>query len=674
MTGGPSWPGLGPAIMRAVVRSERANNMVHKRQTWRKTTCALELIEGWIAEGVPSDVNRKLTFENRGFWRPIYKSLTDRRMCVKSGAQVGKSIALFYAIALLAHLDHYQGRGAWVGLYLPTQEMVRAFSKGRLNNILTAVGQITGVPCGDTGSAEARAGLDKKTAALLDKVFENVAGEGMDLGKVTDVSQFVGAHASIDLEEPVKKRIDSANLKQIAESVILLGWINGLGIDAFPLDRLLIDEVRLMSPERVDRVEKRVMGSEIGTIAWTSTAGIPGDAIDVRWLNSDQRYFHNDCGCSDGVQLNQIWPNCLGEVKGEMDQAKRYYLYCPKCGKRIEQRHKGRWLPHNLEQGFYKGFNPHQLMTQQPLSAIAEAWARRDSSRGEFSRSILGMEFMDPDSVPITPDVIEACENHDLLWAIGGDVTNTCMGIDHGGGYNHYVIYGRAPNGKLRTLHAEVVFADDPFYRGAQLMKDYDVSIAVIEPLPNWVSARKFAALFPRRVFLVHWDTSALPPKQPIMWLDRPETDQEKKAAAVVKWKYTVRAHRNTALSMMTQNWRDRMVECPPGRALLGRITDTHGRELTVSVGSDVYHDHLMRIARRRTSEEKKADGIEIAERTGIIRTHWVKLARAPHRRGRPVNIAGNAADPHFAFAETMAHIAFTRLPRSEGRVSVHYS
>lgn len=680
----PTWPGLAGLIAQGVARSERGAGLAVHREELRRAASPLEWIDLLIRAGVPSDGNSQLTFRGREFWRPIYAAIRDRRAVVKSAAQVGKSIMMFYAIAALAHLDHYEGHGGWIGMYLPTQDMTRLFSQGRLSNILTAIGRVTGVPCGDTGTDDARAGFDASTVRVLDQVLAQLAESDDSDGwqeyadQVTSASLDAMANAAIkdDLADAARaKRKDSYNLKQIAESFILLGWIGGMGVDAFPLRRLLLDEVRLMSPARVARVEKRIMGSNLkggGSILWTSTAGMPGDAIDVRWAGSTQAHFHHDCQCPDGVELNKVWPNCLGVKPGEPDPSRRYFLYCPRCGAKVTDRSAGRWIEHYPESGTYRGWNPHQLMTEQPLEAIVEAW-EMPGNRGEFYRSNLGLEFLDPDAIPITRDVIRSCENADLVWAQPGDVSNACMGIDHGGGYNHFVIGHRARNGKHRRAHVEATWDDDPFQRAAQLMRDYDVSIALIEPLPNWVSARKFAAAFPGRVWICDWLTSKQPkPRDPVQWLDRPATDEERKAAAETRWKYTVRVHRNTALEMMTEAWRDRAIECPPGLTLNGRIVDDHGNEQIVCVGEDLYFDHLQRLARRTVSEALQADGVEVKEETGVKRVHWVKLAKAPGTVRRPANVAGNAADPHFAFAETLCGIAFTRLPHHKRRIRVH--
>ena len=75
-----------------------------------------------------------------------------------------------------------------------------------------------------------------------------------------------------------------------------------------------------------------------------------------------------------------------------------------------------------------------------------------------------------------------------------------------------------------------------------------------------------------------------------------------------------------------------------------------------------IHFDHLKRIARRERHETRLADGVDQAEKTGRVRYHWVKLARSPDK-SKPAPVKGAQADPHFAYADLMNLVAWTRLP-----------
>jgi hypothetical protein len=534
-----------------------------------------------------------------------------------------------YGLAAVSHLFHYQGKGIWHGLYLPTREMVSVFSKGRFGPILNAVGAHTGVACGDFTPKETES------------------------------------------DEGGHRPMDAYNFKTIGKSHVYLAWTQGTLVDALPLDIVWLDEVRLMDPGRVDRIEKRIMGSEVGWVGFTSTAGLPGDAIDVRWEQSDQRCWHTTCGCKDGVELNKVWPNCLGERRGEEEPANRFFLYCPRCGQEIRDRSAGRWVAHNQGEGKYPGFAPHQLMTRQPLIKIVGAWHRDDRNTVEFYNSVLGLPFLDPDACPITADVLKACVNEDLLWARSGDVSRTALGIDQMGGVNYYVVTSRSPDGHRRLVHLEIGFSDDPFSRAGQLMRAFDVSIACVEPLPNYNDALRFSRAFPGRVFIVQYGNGMKDGQ--LVWGDRnAETPGKKVASSEVKTRYTVTIDRTKMLDALATHWKERRPEVPEPRSLLQSVPDEYGREFMVEVCQQVYFDHLQRIARRQVTEERLADGIDVPEETGRRRYHWVKLARSPSGT-KPAPVKGAASDPHFAFADLMNFIAWTRLPQGERGVRVFY-
>lgn len=624
-------PGLFAAVAEEAARVSREQS--RKRavsDSLRQSGGPLNFIETLIKAGVPADVGRPLTFKGREFWRPIYDALDQVRFCVCSSAQVGKSIMLLYGLAAIPHKFAYEDRGIWHGLYLPTQEMVRVFSKGRLKPILNAIGEHSGIRCGDTRPDD----------------------------------------PAISRGDEKQESRDSYNFFNVGKSYVYLAWMKGMLRDALPLDVLWFDEVRLMDSLQVDRVEKRVSGSELGWIGYTSTAGLPGDAIDVRWLQSDQRRFHNFCGCPDGVELNRVWPNCLGIKKREPDPRKRYYLYCPKCGQTIKDRGYGRWAAHNSSDGLLPGWNPHQLMTGQALWKIVDQWER--ANRSDFFNQVLGIPFIDEESCPITKEVLEQAVDYDLSWAGPHETRRTVMGIDQMGGNNYFVIAAKTAKGQRQILHVEIVWSDDPFKRACQLMDEYHVLHCVVEGLPNYNDALRFANRFPGRVWVASYSTIA---DGGVRWNDKQkDSETNRKAGSDTRTKWTVSIDHAKMLDGLAQHWRTMRAEMPDPDSLVQTVLNSRRRPYACRVVRDVYFDHLQRIARRHRVQRVIAEGMEQAEETGIKKHHWVKLARAPGMEGRPVDVLGAAADPHFAFADALCWIAWTRSldPTSTG-VEVYF-
>jgi len=599
------------------------------RTKMRGATSALEFVDAGIMGGLPADVGRPLTFEGRRFWRPIYEAMSQPAFCVMSAAQVGKTIMLLTGLGAVAHLFHNRGKGVWHGLYMPTREMVSVFSKGRLDPILTAMGELSGLRCG----------------AFVPQTKARTEEKG-----------------------PGKRALDAYNFKTIGDdnqkSHVYLAWMQGKLVDALPLDIVWLDEVRLMDPDRVDRVEKRVQGSEFGWVGYTSTAGLPGDAIAVRFEQSDQQHWHHPCACSGGVELASTWPNCLGVRKGREARLKgKFFLHCPRCGTEIKDRSAGRWVPHNEEDGLYPGFTPNQLMTQQPLERIVRQSARSDRTTTEFFNSVLGRAYLDAEACPITEEVVKASENPDLLWARPGDVSRTAIGIDQMGGVNYYVI-SQNVDGHRRLVHLEINWDLDPFQRAAELMREYDGAICCLEPLPNFNDAIQFANAFRGRAFLVTYRNMT---DGQMVWGDvQGEAAGKKLVGPEFKTRSWLAMDQTKCLDALTHHWKARRVECPNSRDLRQRVKHEHGGDFMVDLCYEVYWDHMQRIARRRRTETRTADGVEIAEQTGRVDYHWVKLARAPSGKKR-APVKGATSDPHFAFADLMNWAAWTRLAASGG-------
>lgn len=631
---GPGNPQLAGALGDWATEEASRSKLYELRRRIAKSKGTLEYIDILIEAGVPADVGRALTFKGREFWRDIYRAMWSPMFAVQSSAQVGKTIMLLHGGHALAHLHFYQGLGIWHGIYMPTREMVGTFSKGRLAPILEAVGAHTGVACGGFVPEEL-AEAEKRSAA-----------------------------------RPGKRPADSYNFKAIGKSYLYLAWIKGTLVDALPLDVAWVDEVRLVEdPGRVDRIEMRIQGSEIGWLGFTSTAGMPGDAMSVRWDRSDQRRWFHPCGCAGGVDLATVWPNCLGERQGAPIED-RFFLFCPRCGKEIQERNAGEWKVTNPD-GLCPGFSPHQLMTRQELFKIVMKWRSATRNTQEFYNSVLGLPYLDAEACPMNLDVLKSCVNDDVLWARAGDASRACMGIDQMGGVNYYVIATRSPTGKRRIVHLEIGFDPDPFRRAGELMKQYDVSVCVLEPLPNYNEALRFANDFRGRVFLVHYAKS-MPDKQ-IVWGDRDEeTAGEAIVAQAQKTRFTVKVEQTKALDGLASHWRERLTEVPNPREIRQTVPHKNGGEFVVDVCWEVYFDHLQRIARRQVTETKLADGVEVAEKTGRVKYHWVKLARRPDG-SMPAPVKGAESDPHFVFADLMCWLAWTRSAIAAWKPSVLY-
>ena len=620
----PAAGGAWLDVLRQHVVEQRERAPVYNmRRDFELAGDTLEFIERLMRApgGIPVDNGRPMTFEGREFWRDIYRSMWGPKFVVCSSAQVGKSQMLFHGLHAVAHLWRYRGRGITHGLYLPTREFVLYFSKGRLTPILDAVGKLTGLA-----------------------------------GNELRINEALREQCGISGDVPD----DAYNFKAIAGQIILLAWLGGKMIDGAPLDILWLDEVRMMDPGDVDRVEARVYGSTIAWQGYTSTAGMPGDALSVRWDDSTQNRWFTTCGCAGGVDLAAAWPNCLGERKGEADPERRWYLFCPRCGKEPEDRGAGRWVPQNPD-GRYPGFSPNQLITRQRVGIFADAWNRQDRNTAHFHNNVLGLEYLDREACPITQDILLQSVNEDLLWARPGDVNGTAMGIDQMGGVNYFVISQRPPNGKRRLVHLEILWGPDPFQRAAELMRAYDVRYCCLEALPNFNDAIRFANAFPGRVFLVIYTNTPNAPQ--IVWRDlTPEKDGEKPVKPEERTRFRVAVYKDNILDALASHWKEGRAEVPNHKGLTQIVEREGGGTFQTEICDQVYFDHLQRIARRQVEETKLADGIK----------RWNEKQRSPSGTKR-APVRGATTDPHFADADMLNWLAWTRLTSGSGGAALFW-
>ena len=266
---------LGPARMsrgfadafRAFRRQDAG--MAERREAQKAMRAAadcVELIELLAKHGLEADSGIPYTFEGRGWWREPLLALQgelpgqdpDIYQCaIESSAQVGKTANAIVTLGTKALRDRSRGVRGWAGIYWPDMLMAQQYSQARVDPMLRSLARTAGAQLG------------------------GYTAEGDNIPK-------------------------NATTKGFAGWILVFMWLHGKGVDGIPASRLLVDEVRLADPARVDRVESRLLGSlhrEIGSICYLSTAGFPGDAMSVRWRQSTQHRFHHPCACPGGVDL-----------------------------------------------------------------------------------------------------------------------------------------------------------------------------------------------------------------------------------------------------------------------------------------------------------------------------------------------------------------------------------
>jgi len=83
------------------------------------------------------------------------------------------------------------------------------------------------------------------------------------------------------------------------------------------------------------------------------------------------------------------------------------------------------------------------------------------------------------------------------------------MGIDQMGAFNVVILKQRLPDNRQAVIHVEAIYSDNPFARCDTLMEHYGVAVCVVETLPNYNDAKRFAGRHKGRVYLAGYSDLA---------------------------------------------------------------------------------------------------------------------------------------------------------------------
>ena len=229
---------------------------------------------------------------------------------------------------------------------------------------------------------------------------------------------------------------------------------------------------------------------------------------------------------------------------------------------------------------------------------------------------------------------LAACENPDLSWQRTG--TKCAIGCDCMGGYAWVVVKCLAPHGKHRLVHLECIEDDDPLgARFDQLMRDFDVSCAVVDMLPNWNDGMRLAKRWVPRVFLATYQSH----DAMIAWQDRMQPHKQRMNEQDIRlsFQYRVTLNRYKVLEWSLQRFRRRDNEMPHPRGLVQTLTDAQGLRRPMFVSEEVYYRHVKAMVTKQ--EITNAD-------TGESRMVMITLG----------------IDPHLAHANAYCDVALQRL------------
>ena len=437
--------------------------------------------------------------------------------------------------------------------------------------------------------------------------------------------------------------VDAVGLVRLGVSTMRFrGMRTGLGVDSFPADAMLFDEVRLMDLATIERAFVRVSESKIedaagrrGLIELNSTAGFPGMDIHRYFERSTMNYWRTPCpnaACTNhtrGIVMPLRWP----EIVKHTPDGLRYA--CPDCGRLITDEHL-------FNTGWYQEENPGAEWTGYQFSQVLKgnrflpdmwsAWMRGDN-RAEFYNSRLGVPWADPDAVPAPRSVVEACRREDFRLIRDPDVTRgdwVSVGVDQRAPEKHVLIYRHGRDGHtFDWLHAEVVerSGNDAVEYITHLARRWHAKIVVVDSEPSYDFARDLGRALGRIVWLADYTTSERP--RPIEFVDDRYKESTRKVSGEVKWDQRVLLDRYKALDWALTQFALQRMQLPWDIDELVQERTIDGVRQSWRV-SDEYYKHLENIARATVPKMQKLPSGETALTNEVTRIYR-HLALDPH-------------------------------------------
>jgi len=315
--------------------------------------------------------------------------------------------------------------------------------------------------------------------------------------------------------------IDSVQLKQIGNSFLYLrgAWSErqAISVDS---DFNIHDEIDFSKPDIIEMYKERLSHSKFKWFLAFSTPTIPEYGIDYLFNRSDKKEWFVKCPKCGEEQILK-YPD---SIKGDTMEAR---FACVHCWGTItdDARREGVWKPTGDPRWGVSGYHISQLMA--PWISATDILRREEASRIRPTSNLSGVkdfynfclgEAYGGENQPLNRDILLQCINN--KYSLEEKGRNTIMGVDQGDNL-HVTIWRKESATEVRLVHSGVYHDFDKEL--PNLMDQYGVTICVIDALPNKHSARKFALMYPAKVWLVYYNDTQ---KEFVKWYKDVETKE----------------------------------------------------------------------------------------------------------------------------------------------------
>lgn len=405
-------------------------------------------------------------------------------------------------------------------------------------------------------------------------------------------------------------------IRNLGESRFHFLWTSGkTATESFPMDIISFDEVQEMLIADMEKVVERLSASKMKYTLMGSTANWPDSDIHWWYVRGTQHQFHTKCPtCGHGQVLDETFPAC---IQFDPDQPKlnqrggsallgEYRYKCLECEGWIDDPQQGEWIAKNPEADINSVHFPQFLSPTITPRNIIEAYQNNDSMKGFYNRK-LGKPYTDPSQVPVNLAMLNECAEAGKVLGVKWKTkaNGTFMGLDQMGYYNVAIIKERLPNGQQAVIHLEYIFDDNPFMRCSDLMDIYGVQCCVVETLPNYNDAKRFAQRHPGKVFLAGYGNMD---SEMMIWGDTPKQNtSDRRTDEEAQDQYTVRLDQYKCMQVSMARFASKTCVFPDPTALVQMYAEKGEKQLT-QVCKDVAFFHFTRTALvvERDEDEKK--------------------------------------------------------------------
>lgn len=444
--------------------------------------------------------------------------------------------------------------------------------------------------------------------------------------------------------EGARGRMGEGNvlIRRMGASLLHFLWTSGKATtESYPMDVVSFDEVQEMLIPDMEKVGERLSASKFKFTLMGSTANWPEADIDYWYLQGSQHRFHTRCPtCGAEEPLDEYFPDCIGYDPTQPDRVNGTpgdYRYRCRSGHWIDDPQQGEWRASNPDAIARKDISIHFHQMLSPTISpreMIEAWFNCVDKKNFYNRK-LGKPYQDPSQIPVTLEHLTRCVEAGVAAGVVWKqrARGAFMGIDQMGGFNVAIIKERLADGRQAVIHMEEMHDEDPFEKCSELMELYGVQVCVVELLPNYNDAKRFAARHPGRVFLASYGDLQ---DDMLRWGDGPTLNvSERRTDEKERDRFTVTLDQYKCMSVSLARLVNTTCLFPDPRELEQEIIDK-GVKRRVPLLRDRAFLHFQRTA--LVTERPNAD------------------ERRYRRKVVKVGI-----DPHFSYANMLCDVAWAR-------------